>query len=82
MTTHATATKMLDFLPGNERSQTIAKLASWVRRKYGEHGRPITRKEVQIFLGGRVKAADFRDMFEHLVLAGTIKPDGNGFVPG
>jgi hypothetical protein len=80
--THATATKMLDFLPGNERSQTIAKLASWVRRKHGERGRPITRKEVQTFLGGRVKAADFRDMFEHLVLAGTIKPDGNGFVPG
>ena len=40
------------------------------------------RKEVQTYLGGRVKATDFRDMFDHLVLASIIKLEGNGFVPG
>jgi hypothetical protein len=65
----------------NERSKDIARMGNWIRQKYGKFARPITKREVQIYMGSHVKSSDFRDRFEHLIVAGIIKPEGNGFVP-
>jgi hypothetical protein len=70
------------YTPESDRSKGIARMAAWLRKKHAEGGRPVTKKEMQVHEGGNVKAAEFRERFEHMVLAGIIKPEGNGFVPG
>jgi hypothetical protein len=69
------------YTPETDRSKGIARMVSWIRRKHADLGRPITRREIQVQEGGNVKTAEFKERFEHMVLAGLIKPEGNGFIP-
>jgi hypothetical protein len=78
---NALATSILGHMPENERSRRVSSIFNWIKDQYGEHGRPVTKREVQIQMGGRVKATELKDMIDDLVVTGRVRQEGNGYVP-
>jgi hypothetical protein len=73
-TMHATAVRMLDFLPHNERSQMTAKIAGYIRR----HG-PVKIRNIQQLLKGRLRSQEIKDILAQLVEAGEIVKAGDEY---
>jgi hypothetical protein len=78
---NALATSILGHVPETDRSRRVTSIFNWVIARYGECRRPVTKREVQIQMGGRVKAAELNDMISDLITTGRLKSEGNGFVP-
>jgi hypothetical protein len=71
-----TAAVMQDFLPRNDRSEMTAKIASYVHRKG-----PVKPRDIQMFLKGRLRSPEIKDILAQLVEAGEIEWTGHGYQP-
>lgn len=78
---NALATSILGHMPENDRSRRVSSILNWVKAQYSEHQRPVTKREVQIQMGGRVKAMELKDMIDDLVATGRLRQEGNGYIP-
>jgi hypothetical protein len=74
--TQAFATKAQDHLASNERSEMTAKIAGYVRRR-----QPLTLREIQQTLRGRLRSQEIKDILAQLVEAGEIERTNQGYRP-
>jgi hypothetical protein len=78
----AVAEKVLGHVPGNDRSEISAKIASYIRRKAKETQEPVLVKHVQQFLKSTLKSPEIRGIVAQLVERGEIQVAGGGYKGG
>jgi hypothetical protein len=71
------AAKAVDYLPDNDRSEFAGKIVALIRRR----DRPLKPRDIQMFIRGRLKSAEIKDILGQLVEAGEIEWSADGYRP-
>jgi hypothetical protein len=74
--THGLAMMAQDYLPTNERSEMMAKIAGAIQRRG-----VMKQRDIQQFLKGRLNSRDIKDILGQLVEAGEIENTDQGYRP-
>jgi hypothetical protein len=76
------AAKAIDYLPDNDRSEMAGKIMALIRRRATDDApRPTKPRDIQMFIRGRLKSAEIKDIIGQLVEAGEVEWTTDGYRP-